>query len=198
MLSFWGQNLWKCKTCPRASLLIGRLHGLTLAEWHMQLCNAAARAVRACDLCPFLLSTNKRRCPMYLQGPLRNFLLQVRKLLWGTWFIWATFSPNLCQGLCPNHDFPAVIFAGSPRPACSLALVWEDVEQACLAHEGGRGDGSCNPPSPLHLPALLGGVQAHPPQLNCCSHTLLGPTREPGPRATPFGKYFSKLLSIAQ
>lgn len=62
------------------------------------------------------------------------------------WFIWANFSPDPRQELCPNHDFPAVIFARSPRLACSLALAWEDVEQACSAHEGGRGgDSSCKP-----------------------------------------------------
>lgn len=50
--------------------------------------------------------------------------------------------PEPGQGLCPNKDFPALVFAGSPLPAASA---WEDVEQACSAHEGGQGDGSCKP-----------------------------------------------------
>lgn len=61
---------------PRPSLLIGHLRGAALAEWRTQLCNAAARAVRARDLYTFLVSTNKRqRRLMRLQGALRNILL---------------------------------------------------------------------------------------------------------------------------
>lgn len=87
--------------------------------------------------------------------------------------------PEPGQGLCPNNDFPALVFAGSPLPAASA---WEDVEQACSAHEV---------PLPYICPSCLeGSKHTHPSKTTAATPH--------GPCATPFGKYFRQLLSITR
>lgn len=186
------------KTCPRASLLISCLRGVTLAEWRRQLCNATAQAVQARDLQPFFTSTKKRQHhPMYLQGPLRNLHLRVRKFLWGTWFLWANLSPTCAKGCVQITTSQLWSLQGLLSRLAPLP--WRGKMLSKHAHmRAARGTAPANPPCPLPLPALPGGVQAHPPQQNRCSHVLPGAPWQPGPHTTPFGKYSSKFLSITR